>query len=418
MKKAALFFFLILFVVINIRAQERGPVAVSPGNDAGVVKVATGCPTFSWTDVDWAVAYKVVVFETGGPNLLVYEEMEAIASPVLTKEIQGRSLSWTPSTDERLGVGGKYVWYVKAVDAYGQGMWSAGSVFRVDIPLSFDGVEENVRERLENQGLSEEVIDEVLEDMRSGVRDLMVSGVDTSAIGDSTSSDLGIQGNEEGSNTYYGEFAGFKLSSGSGLHNTFIGYYAGFLNADGLYNTFMGSNAGISNSGNWNTFMGYGAGYLNTDGLGNTFIGYQTGHENFTGHWNVFVGRFAGYNSETGDYNTFVGDSAGIKNTTGGGNTFIGRSAGHENTEGSYNTIVGRLAGYDNQTGNYNIFLGYSAGHFETGSNKLYIDNSTTSSPLIWGDFDSDILTVYGQFAIGTKSPAYKMEMETTAYGQ
>ena len=34
-----------------------------------------------------------------------------------------------------------------------------------------------------------------------------------------------------------------------------------------------------------------------------------------------------------------------------------------------------------------NVFIGYQAGYYEHGSDKLYIDNSTTSTPLIHGDF-------------------------------
>ncbi|MFW6132001.1 MAG: hypothetical protein ACOC5F_05340 [Candidatus Aminicenantaceae bacterium] len=33
-------------------------------------------------------------------------------------------------------------------------------------------------------------------------------------------------------------------------------------------------------------------------------------------------------------------------------------------------------------------------GYNETGSNKLYIDNSDTSPPLIYGEFDNDLITI------------------------
>jgi hypothetical protein len=35
--------------------------------------------------------------------------------------------------------------------------------------------------------------------------------------------------------------------------------------------------------------------------------------------------------------------------------------------------------------------LGILAGSQETGSNKLYIDNTNTTTPLIYGDFSSDL---------------------------
>lgn len=49
--------------------------------------------------------------------------------------------------------------------------------------------------------------------------------------------------------------------------------------------------------------------------------------------------------------------------------------------------------------------MGYSAGANETGSNKLYIDNSNTVSPLVYGDFNTNLLRVNGTLNInGTYS--------------
>jgi hypothetical protein len=60
------------------------------------------------------------------------------------------------------------------------------------------------------------------------------------------------------------------------------------------------------------------------------------------------------------------------------------------------------------------VFLGYRAGFNETGSNELYIDNSDTASPLVWGDFGNDILAVNGKIGVNTPSPAFPMEMKQT----
>jgi len=38
------------------------------------------------------------------------------------------------------------------------------------------------------------------------------------------------------------------------------------------------------------------------------------------------------------------------------------------------------------------FFIGYQSGFNESGSNKLYIDNSNTTTPLIYGDFSKDSL--------------------------
>ena len=69
-------------------------------------------------------------------------------------------------------------------------------------------------------------------------------------------------------------------------------------------------------------------------------------------------------------------------NTTGSNNTAIGRNALQSITSGSQNTAIGLGAGSTNSQGTGNIFVGYMAGSQETGSNKLYIDNSSTTTPL------------------------------------
>ena len=52
------------------------------------------------------------------------------------------------------------------------------------------------------------------------------------------------------------------------------------------------------------------------------------------------------------------------------------------------------------RTGSGNIFLGYKAGYNETGSNKLYIENSDATTPLIFGDFAADSIRINGSVTI------------------
>ncbi len=42
--------------------------------------------------------------------------------------------------------------------------------------------------------------------------------------------------------------------------------------------------------------------------------------------------------------------------------------------------------------------IGWAAGYSETGSDKLYIANSTTTTPLIYGDFNTSLLRIHGNF--------------------
>jgi len=198
--------------------------------------------------------------------------------------------------------------------------------------------------------------------------------------------------------TFIGARAGYSNTTGG--TNTFLGYEAGYYNTTGFNNTFAGYIAGHTNTtGAHNTFLGSGAGYNNTTGYDNTFLGNGAGYWNTTGADNIFLGYLAGY-SNTGSDNTFLGNYAGYSNTTGFENLFLGISSGYSNTTGYDNTFVGLGTGYTNTIGSGNVFLGYAAGYNETGSNKLYIDNSDTSTPLIYGEFDSRNLTIYGNLEV------------------
>ncbi|MEO1655696.1 MAG: tail fiber domain-containing protein, partial [Bacteroidota bacterium] len=112
---------------------------------------------------------------------------------------------------------------------------------------------------------------------------------------------------------------------------------------------------------------------------------------------------------------TFIGYRAGEENTTGSSNTSIGYLAGDNNRTGINNTYLGARAGQNNQSGSFNVFLGNQAGTSETGSNKLYIDNSSTSAPLIYGDFSTNELSVNGQLGVGIQNPAYPFHVESNA---
>lgn len=189
----------------------------------------------------------------------------------------------------------------------------------------------------------------------------------------------GAQGGATSS--YYGFKAG-EISEGP--ENSFSGYFSGGANTTGKQNAFYGSRSGSNN----------------TTGERNTFIGFRSGYDNTLANYNSFVGSFSGRFNTTGERNSFMGCTAGYQNTTGERNTALGFGAGFHTTVGSNNTFVGYNAGRNNITGTGNVFVGYQAGLSETGDNKLYIDNSNTTNPLIYGDFDANELTVNGRFNV------------------
>lgn len=129
---------------------------------------------------------------------------------------------------------------------------------------------------------------------------------------------------------------------------------------------------------------------------------------------NIYVGEGAGSSADgTENDNTFVGYNAGNANTSGDYNTFLGSGAGVANTTGSQNTFIGFESGSSNISGLGNVFIGYQAGAAETGSNKLYIDNSNTTTPLIYGDFSTDELTVNGSLVVNEQGADEDFRVES-----
>lgn len=239
-------------------------------------------------------------------------------------------------------------------------------------------------------------------------------------------------------NVFIGNYSG--VTNYSGQNNVFMGFESGYNNYDGDYNVFIGYSAGNQNiSGNRNVFIGYESGQGNTTGGANTFIGEGSGGANTDGYGNSNYGRNAGFSNSTGDYNTKIGFEANSSNQSGSYNTYFGAESGKWNygngssnsifgyragygvgvptnisnnnsyfgtqsgystTTGSNNSYFGYQSGYSNNTGTGNVFIGYQAGYNETGSQFLYIDNSDTSQPLIWGDFDGDIVKINADFSV------------------
>lgn len=126
------------------------------------------------------------------------------------------------------------------------------------------------------------------------------------------------------------------------------------------------------------------------------FLGSNVGQNSSFGTINVAMGLDSFLNNSTGAGNTALGAYTLRNNTIGSSNTVIGFSSLGNNTIGSENVSIGNNALIANITGNSNVALGNEAGGRETGSNKLYISNSSTSNPLIYGEFDNRILRFNG----------------------
>ncbi len=213
------------------------------------------------------------------------------------------------------------------------------------------------------------------------------------------------------SNIFVGTQSGYSNTTGE--MNTFFGYQAGYKN-NNSYNFFAGFQAGFNNTGNYNSFIGYKSGYINTAGSSNVFIGEKSGYSNTTGNYNIIIGESAGWTHNNGYSNVLIGPECGYSMASGRDNTFMGGWTGYYNT-GSYNVMIGSQSGTNNITGSYNtfvgnsagrnntgvrnVFVGYNAGYNDTGSDKLYIANTGTATPLVWGDFSLNRLVISGNSA-------------------
>lgn len=200
-------------------------------------------------------------------------------------------------------------------------------------------------------------------------------------------------------NTFLGSGSGRENENGSG--NVFVGYQAGEI-SDSDYNSFVGYQSGYQNTyGAINSFFGYLSGFSNTTGDQNTFVGGQSGISNITGSENTFIGSGSGFDNTTGTSNSFFGQYSGGRNNTGNNNTFVGSLSGEHSITGNNNTYVGRYAGGDNVNGSSNVFIGANSGENELGSNLLYISNSSTNNPLVWGNFNTSAVHFNASVGIG-----------------
>lgn len=288
---------------------------------------------------------------------------------------------------------------------------------------------------------------------------------------------LSCPSNCSGDNTFLGVNAGLKNTTGkgnaffglnagmnntTGSFNSFFGTNAGSSNTEGSGNVFLGRQAGFNEQGSNKLYIAnsstnspliYGEfnnellrinGRLEVrDGISldgfeakgnNLFAGLLAGEKNISGESNVFLGEGTGFNNTTGNFNTFVGRSAGRVNTKGSSNTYVGWDAGLFHIDGNHNTFIGARAGFSDvlahgerntylgagagatsgNSGSGNVFIGYNVGRDQTVSNKLFIDNENVSNPLLYGDFQKNVVTVNGSLGIGIQDPERPIHLRAT----
>jgi len=209
--------------------------------------------------------------------------------------------------------------------------------------------------------------------------------------------DIGLGGGNIATNTRVGVDA--LKANGTGAYNTAIGYNSLYTNSTGNDNTAIGYQSLFTNSyGSYNVAIGYQSLFANEIGGGNVAIGDSSLRYNTTGYFNAAVGQNSLYSNTIGIRNTTIGDSSLYSNISGNDNVAVGYESMEQNTIGNGNIAIGKWSLQFNSTGNNNIAIGYLAGKYETGSNKLFIDNQDRTN-LAGGQANSFI---YGDMSAAT----------------
>ncbi len=200
----------------------------------------------------------------------------------------------------------------------------------------------------------------------------------------------------------------FKISGGRFMHrrgantNVFVGHEAG---ANVPVTAASGGNIGI---GYWalRSLNAVATGPHSNIAIGSRSL-FSITNNSSAGN-NISIGTDAGYELVSGNSNIILGTTSLQFNQTGSNNTVIGHRSGNlinPGSSNSFNVLIGNNTGYSLQNNDSaNIFIGYRAGEQATGSNKLFIENSNSSTPLIWGDFLTDKLRINGEFQINDPS--------------
>jgi uncharacterized protein (TIGR02145 family) len=211
------------------------------------------------------------------------------------------------------------------------------------------------------------------------------------------------------------------LKYSNGLNNTAIGSRSMLKNNSASQNTAVGSASLYSNTtGGSNSALGFSALGSNTTGNNNSAVGLLALGSNTTGNFNTAIGQLSLYFNTIGSDNTANGKQSLGSNTTGSFNTASGFYSLGLNKTGNYNTAIGINAGGKLTTGDKNIFIGNDAANnnnFKTTSNKLVIQNDSSLTPLIYGEFDTQKLTINGDLVV-TGSIAYPSNYNNTAFGR
>lgn len=139
----------VLFLTVAaVGPADRGPeaaeiAAISPGGVQVSARIFGRCPSFSWSLVDGARGYELLVFGVDSPRDGEIELLE----PPMRVEVSGNASSWTASGDRCLTTGERYAWTVRSLIAGGGATaWSRPLLFAIEAEV---GPEREIQSMIE-----------------------------------------------------------------------------------------------------------------------------------------------------------------------------------------------------------------------------------------------------------------------------
>lgn len=171
------------------------------------------------------------------------------------------------------------------------------------------------------------------------------------------------------------------------------GAFIGTINNEPLIFKVRNQYAGQINQPLRNVYVGIQAGQNNTTGMNNLGLGFGSLMVNTTGESNAGVGTYSLIKNTTGSRNLAIGSSSMQENLSGDNNVAIGFGALRSVASTSSNVAIGAYSGFAT-TGTGGVFIGSEAGRSETTGGKLYISNSNTVTPLVYGDFSAGFVSI------------------------
>ncbi len=399
--RASIVFGKLLVVATAVGAIEA-PVGVSPGVPTGPATPAVGCPTFSWSSVDGATDYELVVY-SAAPNGVGGE----LASPVLRHAIGARALSWSVPSDACLDGSATYAWSVRAHGTGVDSDWSQALLFgvsatptRAEVTRALEVLERYVDSGGElgdplpgpraDDATTRRDVETLPERGKRGVLEA-VDPMRSNSLGPepgggqplpppdyalSIDKDLGLGGYifQNGKHLLHTAGGTFDENTAVGLYalsnlvpsfvgvegseNTALGFAALEALEFGDDNTAVGAEALRNATGDDNTGIGSRALVGLTSGFGNTAVGSLALANNTEGHSNTAVGKWALIATTTGVSNVAVGTYSLRKNKTGHSNIAVGNKALNDLELGVENVAIGHKSMRSSYKADYNVAVG------------------------------------------------------------